>query len=371
MDGVFVGLMSGTSVDAVDTIAVRWTDGQHHILGSQSHGIPQALRRPLLDLSRSHSVSFDTLYALDAEVALLHADATEELLKQVAINRHEVLALGFHGQTVYHAPNANHPFTVQLGDPNRLAAATGIAVVADVRRADMAIGGQGAPLAPAIHADLFQSDVESRAVLNLGGIANLTLLPAASRAITGFDTGPANALIDAWCEAHCDRPYDQNGELAASGTVDAELLQRMLDTAFFRETPPKSTGREVFNIDWVTSHIGDEPLSHSDLLATLVELTAITVVDALRREQRDCQSVIVCGGGRHNSTLMARLAELAPCEVVVCEAHEVDGDTVEALLMAWLARQRLAGRAANIPSVTGARASTPLGGLYLPPDAAT
>lgn len=359
--------MCGTSVDAIDAIAVHWNGDSPVIKGHHTNPIPDRLRRDLLALSTTEHFGFETLYALDAEVALCHANAANELVETLQLNRSDVLAIGFHGQTVFHAPDARHPFTVQIGDPNRLAARTGMPVVADVRRADIALGGQGAPLAPALHSALFRTESESRAVLNLGGIANLTLLPNASQPVTGFDTGPANALLDAWCVEKFDRPFDRDGELAASGKLDESLLRHLLDSPYFNRNPPKSTGRETFNLAWLKARRGGAKQSDHDVLATLTELTARTVGLALRRYQPSCELVLVCGGGRHNASLMNRLRDNLDCPIKPTDALGVDGDQLEALLLAWVARARVEGRAANLPSVTGASRGVPLGGLYLPP----
>lgn len=361
--------MCGTSVDAIDAVAAHWQHGRPHIVATHSQPLQAALQHDLLALTRAGRAQFDHLFALDAQVASAHAEAVAALLSTHTIAPTDVRAIGFHGQTVYHAPTADPPFTVQLGDPSRLAVATGVPVVADVRRADIALGGQGAPLAPALHAALFASDTAPRAVLNLGGIANLSLLPTDGAPITGFDTGPANALMDAWCAAHLGTAFDADGQLAASGATDATLLRQLRSHPFFAQSPPKSTGREQFHLGWLESAIGTRNLAHADVLATLVQLTATTVTDALAQALPNCVELLVCGGGRHNAALMARLRAHVDCAVVPTDSHGVDGDWVEALLMAWLARQRLAGVPANCPSVTGARAATPLGGLYLPPEA--
>lgn len=367
VDGLFIGLMCGTSVDAIDVVAAQWSNGDLTVLGSCDYQLPNALRQDLLALTCAESLDFETLYRLDAHVADHHATATLSLLDKLSIDSSAVSAIGFHGQTVYHAPDESTPFTVQIGDPNRLVAATSIPVVADVRRADMAYGGQGAPLAPALHAELFTMPGISTAVLNLGGIANLTLLPGDGLDITGFDTGPANALCDAWCQTRLGLPCDKGGEIAASGSIDHELLGRLLEDPYFAKSPPKSTGREAFNLKWLENTVGKLEHADADVLATLVELTAKTVCNALERHLPDCERVSVCGGGRHNQTLMTRLSAHASCDIATTDSAGYDGDTIEALLMAWIARRRLAGKSANLPSVTGATRETPLGGLYLPP----
>jgi len=359
--------MSGTSVDAVDALAVRWEGPELHTIGGLEHPISPALRSELIGMSGDQRFTFEALKTLDTRVAALHGEAVNALITTYQLIPADIKAIGFHGQTVFHAPDAESPFTVQLGNPSQLAAMTGLPVVADVRSADMALGGQGAPLAPGLHNALFRDAKEARAVLNLGGIANLTLLPRDDGPVRGFDTGPANALMDAWCAAHLKTSRDNNGEMAALGHVDEGILLRLLDCPFFERTPPKSTGREMFSLEWLQTIIGPSSISDADALATLTELTAVTVAGALRAHFSECERVLVAGGGRHNQFLMSRLQHHVPCPIEMTDAHGADGDTLEALLMAWIARQRLMSAPANIPSVTGASAPTPLGGLFLPP----
>jgi len=275
-----------------------------------------------------------------------------------------VRALGSHGQTIRHRPHADPPFTWQLGDGNVIAERSGIDTVADFRRRDVAAGGHGAPLMPAFHAALLGSLQEDRAVLNLGGIGNFTLLPRVGD-VRGFDTGPANALMDAWCERHTGRAYDAGGAFAASGHADAALLARLLADPWFALAPPKSTGREQFHLDWLQARMGEATISPADVQATLLELTARTVADALQLTQPATRRVLVCGGGVHNAVLMARLAAHLPQAVVESTAtHGLDPDYVEAMGFAWLARETLAGRSGNLPAVTGAVGRRVLGVVY-------
>jgi anhydro-N-acetylmuramic acid kinase len=272
--------------------------------------------------------------------------------------------MGSHGQTLRHRPHGPHGFTLQLGDPNRIAETTGVTTIADFRRRDLAAGGHAAPLLPALHAALLSSADENRAVLNLGGIANLTLLPAGGGDVRGFDTGPANGLMDAWSLRHTGQHYDRGGAFAASGRVDTALLTRLLDDPWFALPPPKSTGRDHFHLDWVDARrVGDE--SAADVQATLLALSARSIADALRATQPDTARVIACGGGVHNPALLSALAEALPGAIVESTAaHGIDPDLVEALGFAWLARQTLLGRAGNLPSVTGAAGPRVLGAIH-------
>jgi anhydro-N-acetylmuramic acid kinase len=370
---LFLGLISGTSADGIDAALVRFDDGDPHARCELVHGRTFAwdgmLRARLVELGQGgDAASLDEFGTLDVRVAEAFADAALSLLREANVAASDVRALGSHGQTVRHRPHGaafdgRFPFTLQLGDGNVITERTGIATVADFRRRDVAAGGHGAPLLPALHAALLSSEGEDRAVLNLGGIANLTLLPARGE-VRGFDTGPANALMDAWCERHTGRAFDANGDFAASGNIDDALLARLLDDAWFALPPPKSTGREQFHLDWLASKLagGESP---ADVQATLLELSAATVADALRATQPDTKRVLACGGGVHNPRLLARIAaRLSGAVVESTAAHGVDPDFVEAMGFAWLARQTLLGRPGNLPSVSGARGPRVLGAVY-------
>jgi anhydro-N-acetylmuramic acid kinase len=366
---LYLGLMSGTSADGIDAALVRF-EGEGRALRCQLvHGRTfawdEATRTRLVALGQgADTVSLDALGALDATVALAFADAALALLQAAGIPRGRVRAIGSHGQTIRHRPQADPPFTWQLGDGNVIAERSGIDTVADFRRRDVAAGGQGAPLMPAFHAALLGSPQEDRAVLNLGGIANFTLLPVGGE-VRGFDTGPANALMDAWCERHTGRAYDADGAFAASGQVDAALLARLLAEPWFALPPPKSTGREHFHLEWLQARIGETALPPADVQATLLDLSARTVADALQMTQPDTRRVLVCGGGVRNAALMARLAAYLPQAIVESTAmHGLEPDYVEAMGFAWLARETLAGRPGNLPAVTGASGRRILGTVF-------
>jgi anhydro-N-acetylmuramic acid kinase len=360
---LYLGLISGTSADGIDAALVRFEPRLQLVLG-RTYRWDAALRAHLVELGQGgDAASLDELGELDVRAARCFADAALELIGEAGIDKTQVAAIGSHGQTVRHRPEAAFPFTWQIGDGNAIAERTGIATVADFRRRDVAAGGHGAPLMPAFHAALLASRDEDRAVLNLGGIGNLTLLPREG-AVRGFDTGPANALLDAWCERHTGRAYDANGGFAASGRADDALLARLLDEPWFAQPPPKSTGREQFHLRWLEARLrGNE--APADVQATLLELTAATVADALRATQPDTQRVMVCGGGVHNGALMARLAAWLPdMAVESTAAHGLDPDFVEAMGFAWLARETLHARPGNLPSVTGAKGLRVLGAVY-------
>ncbi|MCC8363249.1 anhydro-N-acetylmuramic acid kinase [Lysobacter sp. A6] len=363
-DGLYLGLISGTSADGIDAALVRFEGARCALVRGDTFRWEPALRTRLVALGQGGDAkSLDELGALDVQVAEAFAQAASQLIASARIDPRDVRAIGSHGQTIRHRPAAAHPFTWQIGDGNVIAERTGIDVVADFRRRDVAAGGQGAPLVPAFHAALLHDANESRAVLNLGGIANFTLLPAHG-AVRGFDTGPANALMDAWCERHHGTPFDAHGAFAASGRIDEALLARLADDPWFSLPPPKSSGREQFHLDWVATHLrGDE--RPEDVQATLLDLTARTVADALRAHQPDTTRVLACGGGVHNPVLLARIAQRLPgVHVESTSAHGLDPDFVEAMAFAWLAREAIAGRPGNLPAVTGAKGPRVLGVLY-------
>ena len=362
--GRFLGLISGTSADGIDAALVDISpDGGVNTVAFETFPYPQPLRRALIEAAHSADrASYTQIASLDQRVGQAFADAALAILGRPS---EKVVAIGSHGQTLFHSPDTQPPFTIQIGDPNRIALATGLPVIGDLRRMDMAAGGQGAPLASALHARVFGHAAEDRAVLNLGGIANLTLLPAGASRVVGFDTGPASCLMDAWSMHTRKLPFDENGRWAASGEVDEKLLERCLDEPYFAQQPPKSTGREYFSAAWLDRMLQGYQAPPEVVQATLCELTARTVGQSLLEQQPGCARVLVCGGGIHNSELLRRLRNQLPDRVLEStEIHGLDPDAVEATLMAWLAWARLAGVAGNLTSVTGARRPVLLGAIY-------
>ncbi|MCK0752385.1 anhydro-N-acetylmuramic acid kinase [Chromohalobacter japonicus] len=369
---LYIGLMSGTSLDGIDAALVRCGEGRPEWLGATGAAFPATLREDLLALCLARDTSFGELARLETAFCERQAEAVNRLLTETDTSPSDIAAIGSHGQTIEHAPDATPPHTYQLDNPSLLAELTGCAVVGDFRRRDMAAGGQAAPLAPAFHAALFTSPEHTRLILNLGGIANLTRIPPSddSAPVLGFDTGPANMLMDAWCQRHLGHAYDADGAWAASGRVDEALLARLLDDPYFRRSPPKSTGRERFHLDWLATHLtGNE--APRDVQATLAELTAASIAMAITQGEEhadgNCDALIPCGGGAHNADLLARLRRHVPeIPLTPCERFGWSADWLEAGAFAWLAHQRLVERPGNLPEVTGARGPRVLGGLYAP-----
>ncbi|MCA1770157.1 MAG: anhydro-N-acetylmuramic acid kinase [Halomonas sp.] len=376
----YIGLMSGTSLDGIDAALVEIDDtpsgNRPRLMGTHAEPMPSLLRKQLWKLCHARKTTFAELAEAEDAFCRLQAEAVKALLLRSRTPPEVVVAIGSHGQTIEHAPrgHAGGPaYTLQLDNPSLLAELTGLTVVADFRRRDLAAGGQAAPLAPAFHEALFRAPKEWRLVLNLGGFANLTLLPPAEdpRAPQGFDSGPANALLDAWHARHRGGDFDVDGAWAASGQVDERLLSQLLAEPFFHLPPPRSTGRELFRLNWLDAHLkGDE--KPEDVQATLAQLTAESVALAVtmareRLEAPAAMRLIPCGGGAHNHDLLSRLANRLP------DATLTDGatsgwpaDWLEAGAFAWLAWRRLQGLPGNLPSVTGATGNRVLGGIYAP-----
>ena len=364
-DALYLGLISGTSADAIDVVLAR-IGARTEVVATLAYPYPDALRQRVLALARSRAaVDLDEYGRLDVELGETFAAAALALLRQAGVEPAQVRALGSHGQTVRHGPQGAHPFTLQLGDPNVIAERTGIVTVADLRRRDMAAGGQGAPLLPALHEALFRTAGATRVVLNLGGIANITVLPGDDGEVRGFDTGPANCLMDAWSLRQRGEGRDEGGRWASEGRVDEALLAALLQEPYFGLPAPKSTGRELFNLDWLDAMLRDFPVSPVDVQATLLALSVRSIADAVVAYAPDAVDVLGCGGGVHNAALMQGLRAALPGKTVTTTAaFGVDPDFVEATAFAWLAMRRLEGLAGNLPTVTGARGPRVLGAVY-------
>ena len=366
MPELYTGLMSGTSMDGIDAGLFDLSGNQATLLASHCKKYSPALHTQLEAALRIVEPRSADLDALDREVGEHFAAAANELLEIAHVPAEQVTAIGSHGQTIRHEPDAPDPYSLQIGSAAVISELTGIATVSDFRSADIAAGGQGAPLVPAFHAAVFRRTDENRVIVNIGGIANITVLPAdMSAPVTGFDTGPGNTLMDIWIHRHQGESFDLNGEWAGSGRHDVRLLAAMLLDPYFRSPPPKSTGREHFNQAWLSSYLQGTTRETNDVQATLCELTAVSIADAIEQYAPATQRVLVCGGGAHNTYLMQRLAASLPdMGVTSTGTAGLDPDWVEAAAFAWLAKQHLAGKPGNIPEVTGASKPVVLGKLH-------
>lgn len=366
---LYIGLMSGTSLDGVDSVLVDINAHEITQHSAATTSMPNELRGEILALIDSaDNVSLNRLGRLDAWLGEWFADAVLDLLSKASCRAYSVHAIGSHGQTLWHHPIAPLPFTIQLGDPNRIVERTGITTVADFRRRDMAAGGQGAPLVPAFHHACLKSQHETRIILNLGGMANITLLPISANATPiGFDTGPGNVLMDLQARRHLDQPFDDAGHWAATGHIDNTLLRDMLADPYFGKPHPKSTGREHFNETWLLTFCHRHPdIPAENIQATLAELTARSVCDAIQSLRGSgVDRILVCGGGVHNKHLMSRIRALAaPLSVDSTDQYGINPDYVEASAFAWLAYCTLNGLPGNLPGVTGARHPAILGAIH-------
>lgn len=362
----YIGLMSGTSADAVDLAVVDFSDNKTKLIGSHSLSLSPDIRAQIHALSTPNNNEIDRMGELDQQLGKLFAESVNQLLHKYQLTPQQVVAIGSHGQTIRHRPpgSVQHPFTLQIGDPNVIAELTGITTVADFRRRDMAAGGQGAPLVPAFHQAIFHSDVIDRVVVNIGGMANITWLPASGRTL-GFDTGPGNVLMDAWILQHLGKAYDANGNWAASGQIDQNLLARLLAHNFFRQPAPKSTGREAFNLEWLTHELANTAVSAADVQATLLALTAHTITNDIKKLTAANCEVFVCGGGAYNRRLMDELSTLLPrAKVASTTQLGIAPEWIESMAFAWLARQTMLRKNGNLSAVTGARREVILGGVY-------
>jgi len=361
---LYLGLMSGTSMDGVDAAVCSFGPRRCTLHASRAHPYPDTLRAALLAAAeRPETLNVDDLGTLDHQVGAVFAEAASALIGEAGLRAADISAIGSHGQTVRHRPAADYPFTVQIGDPNRIAEATGITTVADFRRRDMALGGQGAPLAPAFHQWLLAG--QPAAVVNIGGISNITIIGERETEALGFDTGPGNTLMDAWIRRHQAQAFDRDGSWAASGSVSDELLSPLRDDPHFSKSAPKSTGFEYFNLRWLDAQAGGRNLPAADVQATLAELTAASIADAVDTYAAQATAVYVCGGGVHNGYLMSRLGVRIPDRLIASTAEiGLHPDWVEAATFAWLAQRTLAGKPGNLPSVTGATAAAVLGAVY-------
>jgi anhydro-N-acetylmuramic acid kinase len=369
MDNYYVGLMSGTSLDAIDAVLIR-TDknGKISIISCLNSPFPENIPARLRKLIDGKSDSLHELCVLDAELGEIYAKVTLELIKKSSYRPHEITAIGCHGQTIRHHPEGRHAYSMQIGNPSVIAEISNITTVADFRSRDIAAGGQGAPLVPAFHRAVFTDQEQQRVIVNIGGIANITLLPTPNsrESTSGYDTGPGNCLLDSWSLSCRGLNFDEGGSWAESGTADQKLLGALLADNYFSKSPPKSTGTEYFNLDWLeTIYPSVTELAAENVQASLAELTAHTIALAIIRQGYDNNEVYLCGGGVHNKDLIKRIQRHIPeAKLYTTEKLGLDPDYVEATAFAWLARCTMERQAGNLPAVTGARHPVILGGIF-------
>tara|TARA_R110000787_G_scaffold200423_2_gene311409 strand:+ start:1483 stop:2577 length:1095 start_codon:yes stop_codon:yes gene_type:complete len=362
--------MSGTSADSIDALLADLSDGQHRLLATLSCDIDD-LKSDIHELATPGSNEISRMGQLDRELGVRFANAVNTLLHRECIDSSQVIAVGSHGQTIRHHPPGHgdmHPFTLQIGDPNTIAHLTGITTVADFRRRDIALGGQGAPLTPLFHRAAFEKPGTPRVIINIGGIANITLLYGDDvSSPLGYDTGPGNGLMDSWILQCLGKAYDDNGQWASEGRVIQPLLEQFLKTPYLLKKPPKSTGRELFNPEWLTQQLASfgDSADPADLQATLLEFTAQTISTSIRKSDGPIAEAYICGGGAYNGALVSRISTLlAPIQVSTTEVLGILPGWVEAMAFAWLAQQTLAGKPGNEPTVTGASAASVLGAIH-------
>lgn len=368
MRQLYIGLMSGTSTDGIDAALVDFSDNRINLVGFTYLQFTDAIKNGIQQLSSANNlISLQQYGELDAQLGHLFAQAANTLLNNSGIHPSAITAIGSHGQTVYHAPDSQFPFSLQIGDPNIIAEITGITTVADFRRRDIACSGQGAPLVPAFHLAAFGNPTQNRCIINIGGIANITVLPALDQeaaSVTGFDTGPGNTMMDQWVFKHHGLHYDQNGNWAQSGKINPGLVGLLKNDCYFRMPPPKSTGKEYFSLAWLEEKIADTVYPMADIQASLCFLTADTICDAIRKHAPDTELALICGGGIHNNYLLRLINERLPCPSASTADYGIHPDHVEAMAFAWLAKQTISMLPGNLMAATGAKRAAVLGGIY-------
>jgi len=366
MQELYIGLMSGTSLDGIDAALVDFKDSNVKLVGFEYLPFPTDIQSAIQRLSKPDAlISLNEYGAMDSRLGHLFANVVNALLAKAAIPASSIKAIGSHGLTIYHAPEIKFPFSLQIGDPNVIAELTDITTIADFRRRDIAAKGQGAPLVPAFHQAVFQHPDEHRCIVNIGGIANITVLPKhLSGDVIGFDTGPGNTLMDLWIKLHRNLSYDQGGAWAKSGKIDHDLVELLKQDAYFHTAPPKSTGKEYFSLPWIYQYFDAFGYKAEDIQASLCFLTAITICDAIKEHAPLTECILICGGGIHNDYLLELIRQNIDCPVESTEQYGLHPDHVEAVAFAWLARQTLNHLPGNLKEVTGAVNSVILGGIY-------
>ncbi len=365
---LFIGLMSGTSTDGVDIATVKFENDKPKLFSFYFAPYSSDLRGKLLKQTSSQSISIKSYGSLDTEMGLFFGNAILSAIQEAGLKPSQIKATGSHGHTFHHAPDLSNPFSLQIGDPNVIAEITAITTIADFRRRDIAAGGQGAPLVPAFHKAVFQQKDTDQVVVNIGGIANITILPKPNNInpVLGFDTGPGNALLDIWIKECLQKEYDKDGNWAKSGRIQEDFIQQLMQDPYFKLKGPKSTGREYFSETWLSDHLKIFPkqISHEDIQASLTEVTARSIVAGINSAATSVQRLLVCGGGANNKHLMSCLQSHLKCPVLSTATQGIDPNHVEAMAFAWLAKQTINNLPGNLPEVTGANRSVTLGSIF-------
>lgn len=366
MPNLYIGLMSGTSMDSVDAVLVNFSEQNPTLLATHCSALPTQLKNDLLSLCQNQQEPL--LSQVDTRLAELFSQAVNELLTKSNTSKKDIVAIGSHGQTIFHQPPVaeKNGYSLQIGNPQIIAKLTGITTVGDFRNDDMRVGGQGAPLVPAFHRAVFFHPEKNRVVLNIGGIANITILPKTG-AVTGFDTGPGNVLMDHWILTKQNQPFDSEGQWAAKGKTDHALLQQFMKEPYFQLPPPKSTGRELFNATWLQENLLtlDKAIDDKDVQATLCALTAEAISQSILQYASETEEIFVCGGGAYNGTLIKMLQEELAIPITSTADLGIEPEWVEATAFAWLAKQKLEDKPGNLPEVTGADKAVILGKIFI------
>ena len=366
VDNIFIGLMTGTSSDSLDLAAIQYTKKDFKILGLQNFDIPDNLKGEILKNSQALKIDWSSIDFLDKELGKFFSISIQNFLKSMSLEKNQITAIGSHGQTIKHQPNAKKPFSLQIGNPQLISDDLGITVVGKFRDDDIDAGGQGAPISPVFHKEVFASLLEKRVIINIGGITNITLLDKDS--VIGFDTGPGNCLIDAWNRNNWRGNYDVNGQWARSGNIDQNLLNSLMSDEYFLLDHPKSTGPDYFNLTWLEKYLGtDYPdLQVNDIQATLTELTALSLTNNLETLGIQKDNIFFCGGGIHNSYLIERISKRLNKECLTTQELDIDPDYLEAICFAWLAKKRIEDTKFDLQKITGSKKAVYLGKVFNP-----
>jgi anhydro-N-acetylmuramic acid kinase len=358
--------MSGTSMDGIDVALMNFQENKFLTVGTLKKNYPKELRSQLIFASKNwKKTNIDQLGRLDQWTGEIFRDAALEIIKKFNIKANQIAAIGSHGQTIRHQPKIENPFSMQIGDPNIIAYGTKITTVSDFRRKDLAAGGEGAPLTPIYHKAIFQNNKVNRVVLNIGGISNITILNKNSEEIIGFDTGPGNTLLDAWIREKLNKPFDKNGQWARQGSTNKTLLNSMMSDPYFDLAPPKSTGTEYFNLNWLNHFIGSKNITEVDIQKTLTVFTSESIAQAIERFNPNTEEIILCGGGVKNISLYKEITNRLPkIKISKTNDYGIDSDYLEASAFAYLAKLTISKEVGNVKSVTGSKNQVILGGIY-------